>query len=187
MECRRPAQFYSASSRSLAYAPHQWPWRRNNRVAAASCKSPLPGIPQPGHAPGAYLHGGSALGARLQQLILFDPHHYPEIVGDLAKSWTVSDDHLTLYLKLHEGVKFHDGSELTSADVKASWDRIVFPSEGVISQRRSNYQMIKASKLPIVILSCLSAPSLAGVPVEHGPSGQLHLCQKISRFGCPLL
>jgi peptide/nickel transport system substrate-binding protein len=88
------------------------------------------------------------LGPVYNNLIHFDPHNYPEIVGDLAKSWTVSDDHLTYTFTLHEGVKFHDGSELTSADVKASWDRIVFPSEGVISQRRSNYQMIKGIEAP---------------------------------------
>jgi peptide/nickel transport system substrate-binding protein len=36
-------------------------------------------------------------------LIMFDPHNYPQITGDLAKSWTVSDDHLTYSFKLHEG------------------------------------------------------------------------------------
>ena len=45
-------------------------------------------------------------------------------------------------------MKFHDGSELTSADVKASWDRIVFPTDGVISPRRSNYQMVKSIEAP---------------------------------------
>jgi peptide/nickel transport system substrate-binding protein len=88
------------------------------------------------------------LGPVYNNLIHFDPHNYPEIIGDLAKGWTVSDDHLTYTFTLHEGVKFHDGSELTSADVKASWDRIVFPSDGVISQRRSNYQMIKGIEAP---------------------------------------
>src|SRR5918996_3443082 len=81
-------------------------------------------------------------------LIVFDPHNYPEVIGDLAKSWSVSDDHLIYTFKLHEGVKFHDGSALTSADVKASWDRIVFPPEGVVSTRRSNYRMIKSIEAP---------------------------------------
>src|SRR2546430_784778 len=65
-----------------------------------------------------------------------------------GKSWTVSDDHLTYTFMLHEEVKFHDGSELTAADVKASWDKIVFPSEGVISPRRGNFQMIKSIEAP---------------------------------------
>jgi peptide/nickel transport system substrate-binding protein len=81
-------------------------------------------------------------------LIMFDPHDYPQIVGDLAKSWTVSDDYLTYTFTLHDGVKFHDGSELTSADVKASWDRIIWPPEGVRSFRRSFYDMVKSVEAP---------------------------------------
>src|SRR5512134_3435675 len=53
-------------------------------------------------------------------LVVLNPHNYPEVIGDVAKSWTVSDDYLTYTSTLHEGIKFHDGSELTSADVKAS-------------------------------------------------------------------
>src|SRR5262245_12582225 len=49
-------------------------------------------------------------------LVMFDPHGYPKVVGDLAQSWTVSEDRLTYTFTLHQGVKFHDGSELTSAD-----------------------------------------------------------------------
>ena len=60
------------------------------------------------------------MGAIYNTLIQFDPHDHAQIIGDLAKSWTVSDDYLTYTFTLHEGVKFHDGSELTSADVKAS-------------------------------------------------------------------
>jgi len=57
-------------------------------------------------------------------LVMFDPHQYPKIIGDLAQAWTVSEDGMTWTFTLHHGVKFHDGSELTSADVKASWDKI---------------------------------------------------------------
>src|SRR5215475_5174252 len=88
------------------------------------------------------------MGPIYNNLIVFDPHNYPKIIGDLAKSWTVSDDYLTYTFTLHAGVKFHDGSELTSADVKASWDRMVFPPEGVVSPRRGNYPMIKSIEAP---------------------------------------
>src|SRR6266566_3902412 len=81
-------------------------------------------------------------------LVMFDPHNYPKIIGDLAQAWTVSDDGMTWTFTLHQGVKFHDGSDLTSADVKASWDKIVFPPEGVVSTRKSLYQMVQSIEAP---------------------------------------
>src|SRR5499425_320529 len=52
------------------------------------------------------------------------------IVGDLADSWTVAKDGRTYAFKLRRGVRFHDGAELTARDVKASYDKIVFPPPG---------------------------------------------------------
>lgn len=46
-----------------------------------------------------------------------------EPTPDLAKSWKISDDLLTYTFTLREGVKFHDGTTLTSADVLASLGR----------------------------------------------------------------
>jgi peptide/nickel transport system substrate-binding protein len=42
-----------------------------------------------------------------------------ELRGDLAESWETSDA-LTYVFHLRRGVKFHDGRELTSRDVKAT-------------------------------------------------------------------
>ncbi|HEV8675865.1 MAG TPA: ABC transporter substrate-binding protein [Methylomirabilota bacterium] len=62
------------------------------------------------------------------QLVRFDPDMNP--VSELAESWQVSPDGLTWTFKLREGVKFHDGQELSSADVKFTFDRLFEKSPG---------------------------------------------------------
>ncbi|MFC6724692.1 ABC transporter substrate-binding protein, partial [Halobium palmae] len=42
----------------------------------------------------------------------------------LAKEMTTSEDNTKLSFTLHEGVTFHNGEEMTSADVKASFERV---------------------------------------------------------------
>ncbi|WP_089933755.1 ABC transporter substrate-binding protein [Candidatus Entotheonella palauensis] len=53
------------------------------------------------------------------------------IIPDLAHSWEIAKDGKTYTFFLRKGVKFHDGAELTSADVKATFDRIVSPPKGI--------------------------------------------------------
>lgn len=52
------------------------------------------------------------------------------VVGDLAESWSVSEDKLTWTFNLKQGVKFHNGKEMTSADVKATFDRALNAEAG---------------------------------------------------------
>jgi peptide/nickel transport system substrate-binding protein len=47
-----------------------------------------------------------------------------EIEGRLASDYTVSDDGLTYTFTLNDGITFHDGSALTSADVVASYETV---------------------------------------------------------------
>jgi peptide/nickel transport system substrate-binding protein len=81
-------------------------------------------------------------------LLRFDTADYPRIEGDLAESWTISADQLTYTFRLHPNILFHDGSQLTSEDVKASYERIVRPPSGVVSVRRVNYAAIGAIDTP---------------------------------------
>ena len=69
-------------------------------------------------------------------------------VADIAESWTISKDQLTYTFKIRKGVKFHDGSELTSKDVKASYDKILNPPAGVKSLRKEAYGAIASMDAP---------------------------------------
>ena len=70
------------------------------------------------------------------------------IEGDLAESWEVSKDGLTYTFKLRKDVKFHDGSDFTSADIKATYERIINPAAEVISARKAQHQDIKQIDTP---------------------------------------
>jgi len=70
------------------------------------------------------------------------------IVGDLAQSWSSARDGRTWTFILRRGVKFHDGSEMTSKDVKASYDKIIFPPAGVASNRKGEYVVVDAVEAP---------------------------------------
>lgn len=65
---------------------------------------------------------------------LYDGLVYPlpngSIVPLIAKSWDASSDGMIYTFKLNEGVKFHDGTEVTAEDVKFSFDRIVAIGQG---------------------------------------------------------
>jgi len=55
-----------------------------------------------------------------------DAKPYPE----LAESYQVSDGGLTYTFRLRRGVKFHNGDDLTAADVKFTFDRLRAPKSG---------------------------------------------------------
>ena len=70
------------------------------------------------------------------------------VVGDLATSWTVSPDRRTHVLRLRRGVKFHDGSEMTSRDVRATYEKIINPPAGITSARKGEYLQIETVQAP---------------------------------------
>jgi peptide/nickel transport system substrate-binding protein len=81
-------------------------------------------------------------------LLRIDVKQDYKVVGDLAESWTVSKDGLAYTFKLRDGVKFHNGDPLTSADVKASLERVVNPPQGVASARKASYAAVDKIEAP---------------------------------------
>ena len=70
------------------------------------------------------------------------------VVGDLATSWAVSADKRTYILKLRRGVRFHDGSEMTSRDVRATYEKIINPPPGITSARKGEYLQVETVQAP---------------------------------------
>ncbi|MGH7308953.1 MAG: ABC transporter substrate-binding protein [Candidatus Rokuibacteriota bacterium] len=81
-------------------------------------------------------------------LLQIDPQNYPKITGDVATEWKISPDGLTYTFKIRRDIKFHDGSPLTAADVKATYDKIVFPPEGTRSLRKIHYSAVERVEAP---------------------------------------
>lgn len=61
-----------------------------------------------------------------------------KLVNVLAESYQVSDDNLTYTIKLHTGVKFHDGTDFNAQAVKVNLDRASNPEN-----RLKRYNLFK--------------------------------------------
>ncbi len=59
------------------------------------------------------------------KLVNLDMNDTSKVVGELAESWTISDDGLTYTFKLKPGLKFASGNPLTAEDVAFSFERAV--------------------------------------------------------------
>ena len=115
-------------------------------------------------------------------LVAFDNNNYPQIVGDLASEWSVSADGLTYNFTLHPDVKFHDGTPLTSADVKATFDRIANPPEGVVSIRKGSYSQLASIETPAddQIVFTLKGPSAGFLSTLANPWNCVYSAKKLA-------
>src|SRR5947209_10537875 len=78
-----------------------------------------------------------------------NPASTTDLVCDLCTAMPQpTDAGRTFTFKIRDGVKFHDGSPLTAADVAASFNEIIFPREGVLSARAANYLMVDKVEAP---------------------------------------
>jgi len=73
-----------------------------------------------------------AMGCMFDNLIRRDPRDGGKtIIPDLAHSWQIAKDGKTYTFFLRKDVLFSDGAELTADDVKATFDRIAKPPQGI--------------------------------------------------------
>ncbi len=87
--------------------------------------------------------------------------------------------------KLRQGVTFHDGTPMTSADVKASYDKIVFPPEGIPSAYKDFYRSVESITAPddYTIVFKLKYPSAAFIPALANPYNFIYAKKDLDEHG----
>ncbi|HXW25075.1 MAG TPA: ABC transporter substrate-binding protein, partial [Xanthobacteraceae bacterium] len=97
----------------------------------------------------ATVHGAAPFYSVLIRIDPDNPASTTDFVCDLCTEMPApTDDGKTYTFRIRAGVKFHDGTPLTAADVAASWEAIVHPPEGLVSARESFYMMIDKVEAP---------------------------------------
>jgi peptide/nickel transport system substrate-binding protein len=88
-------------------------------------------------------------GCMFDNLVRRDPRDSGQtIIPDLAHSWDIAADGKTYTFFLRKGVLFHDGAEMTSADVKATFDRICKPPQGIMIPRSTLFTTVSEIQAP---------------------------------------
>jgi ABC-type transport system substrate-binding protein len=91
----------------------------------------------------------AAQGVQFDNLIRRDPRDSGKtIIPDLAHSWDIAKDGKTYTFMLRQGVQFHDGAELTSDDIKATFDRISRPPQGIMIPRSILFKTVNEITTP---------------------------------------
>ena len=184
---------------------------RSAGAAAAASLADIAGLPAEAAAPApAARRGGTLTIGTAQPVQTLDPHQsglrnnrnawmglfsfltlyneqgFPK--PSLADSWQVGSDGLTWTFKLRRGVKFHNGRELSAADVKFSIERVlqmkpssVYPYIKVV--RRVDvadrytakivlgqpYSILASGLCPLAIIAPENADQVATKPIGTGP------------------
>ena len=85
--------------------------------------------------------------------------------------------------RIRQGISFHDGTPLTAHDVKATYDKIVFPPEGIISSRRAQYSMVESIEAPddLTLVFRLKYTTGAFVPALASPFNFVYAKKDLER------
>src|SRR5216683_2598124 len=120
----------------------------------------------------ATIHSAAPFYSTLIRINPLNPGSTTDFVCDLCTEMpTPTDGGKTYTFKIRDGVKWHDGSPLTAADVAASWRKIVDPPEGITSARQSFYIMVDKIETPdpLIVVFRLKFPTSAFVPALADP------------------
>jgi peptide/nickel transport system substrate-binding protein len=116
-------------------------------------------------------------------LLKVDADNYPKLKPDVAESWSVSPDGVTYTFKIRSNAVFHDGTPLTSRDVKASFDRLRAPPTGVLSIRQALFGDIVGIDTPDAgtVVMQLRAPDAAFLDTLALPYNCLYSAERLAQ------
>jgi peptide/nickel transport system substrate-binding protein len=94
-----------------------------------------------------------------------------------------TDGGKTYTFKIRNGVKFHSGETLTAQDVVATYKKIIFPPEGVVSARKAYYTMVESVEAPDdhTVVFKLKYPSGAFIPALAVPFNFVYQKAKLDK------
>jgi len=103
-------------------------------------------------------------------------------VGDVPKP---TEGGTKYTFQIQQGVKFHDGTPLTSADIKATYDKIIFPPEGVASARKSFFKAVESVTTPddFTVVFKLKFPTGSFIPALATPFNFVYSKKDLDEHG----
>ena len=91
----------------------------------------------------ATIHSAAPFYSVLVRVNPMNPGSTTDIVCDVCTEVPTPTDGGKIWtFQIRDDVKFHNGDTLTAEDVAASFNKVVFPPEGILSPRSSNFSMI---------------------------------------------
>ncbi|MCE2452556.1 MAG: ABC transporter substrate-binding protein [Nitrospinae bacterium] len=96
-----------------------------------------------------------------------------------------TEGHTKYTFKIRDDITFHNGQKLTSADVKATYDKIISPPKGIESNRKAFFSMVKSVSAPDpkTLVFKLKYPTGAFVPALALPYNFIYSKADLDKHG----
>ena len=113
-----------------------------------------------------------------------NPSSPNDFIGDLALEIpTPTDDGKKYSFKLRQNARFWDGQPVTAHDVVASFNKIIFPPQGIRSARKAFYTMVDKvyAEDDYTVTFALKYPSPAFIPALANPFNYIYSAKKLAQ------
>jgi peptide/nickel transport system substrate-binding protein len=115
-----------------------------------------------------------------------NPQATDDFVCDLCEGkYVKAPDGMSYTYNIRKNVKFHDGTPLTAADVKATLDKFIFPPEGVPSSRKAWYTQVESVETPetYTVVVKMKRPLSAILPALASPFNFIYSKKDLDTHG----